>query len=260
MTPPLFIADPARLATTSPGDVVRLEGAEGRHAALVRRLRPGELVALTDGAGQFVQGTVAAARRDAIEVSVAECCRLPPPRPLLIVVQALVKGERGELAVELLTEIGADEIVPWRAQRCVEAWRGDRAEKALTRWRSTARAAAKQARRAWHPTVSDPASTTTVAQRLRQAALGVVLHETATAPLGGVRVPDDGEIVVVVGPEGGLDDDELAVLGPTFRLGPTVLRASTAGTAAAAVLLARTARWEASATCPTASPGGGHCG
>jgi 16S rRNA (uracil1498-N3)-methyltransferase len=163
------------------------------------------------------------------------------------VVQALPKGDRGEVAVETLTEVGVDEIVPWAAARCVTRWRDARGEKALARWRTTAQAAAKQSRRARFPVVAELAGTRDVAARVRRASLGVLLHEEAAQPLGAVEPPVAGEIVVVVGPEGGLSHEELAVLtgaGATaYRLGPTVLRTSTAGTAAAAALLSRTPRW-----------------
>jgi len=181
----------------------------------------------------------------ALVVSVAGVSREPAPTPRVVVVQALPKGDRAQLAVELLTEVGVDEIVPWAASRCVVQWRVDRAERALVRWRATAREAAKQARRAWCPQVTELATTTAVAERLQVAALPLVLHESATTPLGSVAVPEAGDVVLVVGPEGGITDAELSALGAAraVRLGPTVLRTSTAGAAAVAVLLSRTPRW-----------------
>jgi 16S rRNA (uracil1498-N3)-methyltransferase len=163
------------------------------------------------------------------------------------VAQALAKGDRGELAVEMLTEVGVDEIVPWAAQRSVVQWKAERGDKALRRWRSTAREAAKQSRRAWLPVVTEPADTSQVAARLTAAAVALVLHEEASLPLGTGDLPDNGEIVLVVGPEGGIALDELdaftAAGARMATLGPTVLRTSTAGPVAAAVLLSRTARW-----------------
>jgi 16S rRNA (uracil1498-N3)-methyltransferase len=161
-------------------------------------------------------------------------------------VQALPKGDRGETACEVLTEVGVDEIVPWSADRSIVEWRGARGDKALDRWRSTARAAAKQSRRAWLPVISPLAMTAEVAERLRAATLGVVLHESATTPLAGLDVPAAGEIVVVIGPEGSITDDELAVFASAgaaaYRLGSSILRTSTAGVVAAAVLLGKS-RW-----------------
>jgi 16S rRNA (uracil1498-N3)-methyltransferase len=185
--------------------------------------------------------------KEHLEVEVTAVTDEPAPTPWLVVVQALPKGDRGEVAVETLTEVGVDEIVPWAAARCVTRWRDGRGEKALARWRTTAQAAAKQSRRARFPVVAELAGTRDVADRVRRASLGVLLHEGAEQPLAGVESPAAGEVVVVVGPEGGISPEELAVLagaGATaYRLGPTVLRTSTAGTAAAAALLSRTARW-----------------
>ena len=138
-------------------------------------------------------------------------------------------------------------MVPWAAARCVAVWKGERATKSLARWRATAREAAKQARRAWFPEVAGLASTAEVAALVAGADLAVVLHEDASEPLAALPVPAEGRVVVVVGPEGGLTDDEVATLvaagGRAVRLGPEVLRTSTAGVVAAAALLARTPRW-----------------
>jgi 16S rRNA (uracil1498-N3)-methyltransferase len=241
MSPPVFLCD--ELA----GDRITLGGPEGRHAAVVRRLRPGERADLTDGAGLVAECAVTAASRDALELEVLARRRVPAPSPRVVVVQALPKGDRGELAVETMTEVGVDVIVPWAAARCVTQWRPERRAKSLARWRATAREAAKQARRAWLPEVTDLATTAEVAARITAAPLAAVLHEEAEAPLSGLPVPDAGDVVVVVGPEGGLTDEEIAAFtvagGVPSLLGPTVLRTSTAGVAAASVLLARTGRW-----------------
>ncbi|QKW34939.1 16S rRNA (uracil(1498)-N(3))-methyltransferase [Actinomadura sp. NAK00032] len=243
MSPPVFLAGADALER---GTVV-LDGPEGRHAAAVRRLRPGERVDLTDGAGLLAECVVTAADRASLTLDVLARHREPPPAPRIVVVQALPKGDRGELAVETMTEVGVDVIVPWAAERCVTRWRPERREKALGRWRATAREAAKQARRGRLPEVPDLASTEDVAARIAAASLALVLHEEAEAPLSGVRVPPDGDIVLVVGPEGGITEAELerfaAAGGSPARLGPTVLRTSTAGVAAGSVLLAATGRW-----------------
>ncbi|WP_131739906.1 16S rRNA (uracil(1498)-N(3))-methyltransferase [Actinomadura roseirufa] len=243
MSPPVFLAETAALE----GGRVVLDGPEGRHAATVRRLRPGERVDLTDGAGLLAECVVAAADRASLTLDVMARHRLPPPAPRLTVVQALPKGDRGELAVETMTEVGVDGIVPWAAARCVTQWRPDRRDKALGRWRNAAREAAKQARRSRLPEVPELASTADVTARIGAASLALVLHEEAEEPLSAVGTPADGEILVVVGPEGGVTEDELAAFaaagGRPVRLGPTVLRTSTAGVAAAAVLLAATGRW-----------------
>jgi 16S rRNA (uracil1498-N3)-methyltransferase len=239
MSRPVFYAHPL----PEIGEYV-LAGPEGRHAATVRRIRTGEELELVDGAGGVALATVASATKDTLTLHVSDCCREAGPQPRFVLVQALAKGDRGELAVELATEAGVDEIVPWRAQRCVTRWEGERGAKALDRWRSTAVAAAKQSRRGWWPVVAEPASTAEVATRLASARLAIVLHEEAGSSLADVALPDTGEIALVVGPEGGIGAEELAALGaPGYRLGPTVFRTSSAGAIAVAVLAARTARW-----------------
>ncbi len=231
----------------SPGGRVAVEGDEAHQAGAVRRIRVGEPVALTDGRGTTVIGGVAETGKRRLVVAADQIETVPEPIPRFIVVQALPKGDRGELAVEVLTEIGAATIVPWAAERSVAVWRGERADKALARWRSTAREAAKQARRAWFPEVVALASTSEVAALVEAATVAVVLHESADQGLAEVAVPEDGSVLVVVGPEGGLTDVELATLrgagASVVRLGGEVLRTSTAGVAAVAALLARTRRW-----------------
>jgi 16S rRNA (uracil1498-N3)-methyltransferase len=162
------------------------------------------------------------------------------------VVQALAKGDRAELAVELLTELGADEIVPWAAARSITQWRDERGAKALLRWRSTAREATKQSRRAWVPTVAECAGTAAIVALL-ETAPGLVLHEQASDSLARCELPEDGSLVLVVGPEGGITPEELAAFiaagARPARLGDQVLRTSTAGAAALAALSVRLGRW-----------------
>lgn len=228
------------------GDRFALTGEEGRHAARVRRLGVGESLTVGDGRGTVAECVVASVRPDGLELTVTRRSTVPPPDLRLVAVQALAKGDRAELAVETMTELGVDEIVPWGAARSIVQWRDARGEKALGRWRSTAREAVKQSRRAWAPTIAAAATTEQVAARLA-AATGFVLHEGAATPLATVPVPARGEAVLVVGPEGGLTDDELArfvAAGATaVRLGEPVLRTSTAGAAALAVLSVRSGRW-----------------
>lgn len=241
MTPPVFLADDVA------GDRVVLTGPEGRHAATVRRVRVGEAVDVVDGRGTRASCTVAVVGPDTVELTVRTRLTEPAPEPRLVVVQAIAKGDRGELAVELATEVGVDEIVPWAAQRSIVKWEGPRGEKALARWRSTAREAGKQSRRARLPEVPEQHTTAQVGERLRTADAAFVLHEAASSPLAGVDLPSSGEVVLVVGPEGGVTDDEIALFASAgaraVRLGSSVLRTSTAGAAAASVVSARTPRW-----------------
>ena len=188
MSAPVFVLPSGRLLVGK----VTVDGAEGRHAATVLRLRAGEPVELVDGRGRRATGAVATVvGKDVVEVDVATVVIEPPPTPRLVVVQALPKGDRGETAVETMTEVGVDEIVPWAASRCVTRWRDSRGEKALERWRTTAQAAAKQSRRARFPVVTELAGTRDVVDRLRRAAAGVVLHEEADEPLGALDAAGD---------------------------------------------------------------------
>jgi 16S rRNA (uracil1498-N3)-methyltransferase len=254
----VFLASPAELER----DPIVLAGAEGRHAATVRRLAPGERADVTDGRGRLAECVVAAARPGALELAVQARRAQPPPQPRLVVAQALLKGDRSELAVEIMTEVGADEIVPWAAERCVVRWRpgradrggvgdrtgrADRAGRVLERWRVTAVQAAKQSRRAWFPEVSELADTAAVARRAAAAQLSVLLDPAAPRPLAGLALPSAGEIMLIVGPEGGVTEGEAGALAAagaaSARLGPSVLRGSSAGAVAAALVLSRSARW-----------------
>ncbi|CUR54241.1 Ribosomal RNA small subunit methyltransferase E [metagenome] len=245
MSLPVHLVDSLQEATT--GSVVEVEGDEAHHAVAVRRLRVGEHVVLTDGRGRSVVGEVDSTGKRVFSVTVTDLREVDPPRPAITVVQAIPKGERGELAVEVLTEVGVDTIVPWAAARCVAVWRGERAAKSHTRWAATAREAAKQARRTWFPEVTAMASTAEVLGLLAGAELAVVLHEDALTTLAALDVPTSGRVVVVVGPEGGVAPEELAAFEEAgvrpVRLGREVLRTSTAGVAAVSALLSRTPRW-----------------
>ncbi len=256
-TPPVFLCDLARLGA----DRLTLDGPEGRHATVVRRLGPGERVDLTDGAGLLVRCVVVTARPGELDLEVIERDATASPDCRVVVVQAILKGDRGELAVELMTEVGVDEIVPWAAERCVARWRADRADKSLSRWRSAAREAAKQSRRAWFPLVSDQVSAAGALERVSGASLALLLDPAAARQLADVARPGTGgpgageagageagrEIVLIVGPEGGVSEAETAAFTQAgavpVRLGPSVLRGSTAGAVAGALVLSKCGRW-----------------
>lgn len=225
----------------------RLTGPEGRHAATVRRVRPGESVLLTDGRGRNAPARVTGTGRAEVDLTVDDAATIAPPPVRVTLVQALPKGERGELAVELATEAGVDVIVPWSARRCVTRWSDERAVRGLARWTTTAREAAKQSRRSWVPPVRPVASTRDVAALIASADAALVLHESATQGLAAAALPDRGEVLLVVGPEGGIDDDELAAFtaagARSVRLGPQVLRTSTAAAVALGALGVLTHRW-----------------
>lgn len=254
MSLPVFLH--TELGAATAGAVLSLMGAEGRHAAVVRRVRCDEQIELVDGAGIRVTCVVEEVSKAGLMAKVVEVRYESRRGPHLTVIQAIPKGERAELAVEVLTEIGVDTIVPWAASRSVGVWRGDRAAKSLLKWRSAAKEAAKQSRRSWFPEVTQMATTAQAAHLLGAAEVALVLHEGASIPIrplgemsgemAGEMTGEASRVVLVVGPEGGIAPEELEAFAGAqhVRLGPTVLRTSTAGVAAVAALLSGSARWD----------------
>jgi len=251
VTAPVFLCERERLD----GAELTLEGPEGRHAAAVRRLRPGERVDLTDGAGAVAECVVRETLKDKLRLDVLRRYDVERPALRLTVVQGLPKGDRGELAVEMMTEAGVDVIVPWAAARSITQWKGDKVAKGVERWRAVVREAAKQAIRPSIPEVEAPLMTKDLArslgERREMKGLALVLEPTAQRPISAVLAPDSlvgvGTITLVVGPEGGIAPEELRELelanAELVRLGPEVLRTSTAGPAALAAIQALLARW-----------------
>ncbi|SOX55011.1 16S rRNA (uracil(1498)-N(3))-methyltransferase [Mycobacterium ahvazicum] len=244
------------------GGVAVVDGDEGFHAATVRRIRSGEELVLGDGAGSLARCVVDQSGRDGLRARVLDRWTVDPGKPPVTVVQALPKSERSELAIELATEAGADAFLAWQAARCVASWQGARVEKGLRRWRAVARSAARQSRRAYIPPVDGVLSTAALVQRIRdEVAAGAavaVLHESATDGIADVAVAGANSLFVVVGPEGGIAPDELALLtgagAVAIRLGPQVLRTSTAAAVALGALGVLTARWEQTAEVESAEP------
>ncbi|WP_432456701.1 16S rRNA (uracil(1498)-N(3))-methyltransferase [Cellulomonas iranensis] len=251
MSAPVFLVDAGRLDDVVAGGEFLLDGTEGRHAGVVQRRGPGERVDVVDGAGIRLLGRVRAAGPEGVRIDVEDVVREPAPSPRLVLVQALAKGDRDEMAIEAATEVGVDVVVPWQAERSVVIWRGDRAQKSRARWIGTVRTATKQSRRACVPLVEQALDgkglVAHVADVVAAGGVVVVLHESATRPLHEVTPPAAGDLLVVVGPEGGISDRELDALtgagALTCRLGPHVLRTSTAGPVALAMLADRLGRW-----------------
>lgn len=247
MAATLFYAD----AVPAVGGIVVVEGDEGFHAASVRRIRPGESLVISDGAGVLADCVVQSAEKRTLTATVTARRTAGRPAPPVTVVQAIPKSERSELAVELATEAGADGFLAWQADRCVARWDGDRADKGLRRWRAVARAAARQSRRAWIPEIEGPLSTDglsrVVAERVAAGGLVLALHESAERALADLPVAQAASVMVIVGPEGGISDHELDRLSAAgaapVRMGPTVLRTSTAAAVALGALGVLTARW-----------------
>jgi 16S rRNA (uracil1498-N3)-methyltransferase len=249
MTRALFYVD----ALPQVGELVVVDGDEGFHAANVRRIRPGEELDLGDGAGIVAQCVIEDAEKGRLVARVQSRRTVDPPTPHVTVVQALPKSDRSELAVELATEAGADAFLAWQSERCVARWDGQaKVDKGLRRWQAVARSAGRQSRRPHVPSVTSLVSTPelvrTVATASANGAVVLVLHESATEPLASVAVEGADSLMLVVGPEGGISDDELAALSGAgaiaVRLGPTVLRTSTAAAVALGALGVLTGRWQ----------------
>ncbi|GIG39907.1 16S rRNA (uracil(1498)-N(3))-methyltransferase [Cellulomonas phragmiteti] len=251
MSAPVFVVEPGDLDGVRAGGDFLLDGSEGRHAGVVQRRGTGERVDVVDGAGVRLVGRVRSAGPEGVRVDVEDVVVEPAPQPRLVLVQALAKGDRDELAIEAATEVGVDVVVPWQAERSIVVWRGERAQKSRARWIGTVRAATKQSRRARTPVVEyaldDAGLVARAGAVVADGGVVVVLHESATTPLHRVDLPGAGEVLVVVGPEGGISDREVAALvgagAVTCRLGPHVLRTSTAGPVALAMLADRLGRW-----------------
>lgn len=246
MTAPLYLLSEGALDAVAPGQEIQLDGAEGRHAVTVRRTRVGETLLLADGSGRCAQVVTTWVGAGELRARVEAVREVPVASPRFVLVQALSKGGRDEQALETATEIGVDEIVPWQAARSIARWPPERVPRSHARWEALARAAAKSSRRARAPMIAGLADRAEVVRRVGAANLALVLHEQGADALAGVRLPGAGEVLVVVGPEGGLDLAELAAFetagAQLVRLGDTVLRSSSAGPAALAVLSAME-RW-----------------
>ncbi|HLS63927.1 MAG TPA: 16S rRNA (uracil(1498)-N(3))-methyltransferase [Ruania sp.] len=242
----VFVTTPGDLDDLGAGQRYALTGSEARHAAAAMRLRPGEQVQVVDGAGVRLTGQVAAVDGGAhLDLDVLSVEREQAPGCRLVLVQALAKGGRDELAIEAGTEVGMDAVVPWQSARSVSRWRGPKATKGVERWRHVVRAAAKQSRRAFLPAVADLVHgeqlLTTVRSAVENGGVVLVAHESASTPIDHTQIPPEApEVLVVVGPEGGLTEEEVRDLveagAQVVRLGPHVLRTSTAGPVALTLL------------------------
>ena len=229
------------------GEVIELTGDEGRHAVSVKRTGVGEQIELVDGHGTRAVITVTGVSGKDRLVGVVDCvANEPAPRPTVMVIQALPKAARSELTVDLLTQAGADVIVPWQADRSVANW-GKKQDKGLAKWRAAARAAAKQSRRSRIPEITPVADQAAVAALIQAAPLALMLHEDATGKITDQPVAQADSVVLIIGPEGGISPAELdaftAAGAHPVRLGPEVLRTASAGMVALAALGAVTDRW-----------------
>ncbi|MET1020990.1 MAG: 16S rRNA (uracil(1498)-N(3))-methyltransferase [Arthrobacter sp.] len=268
MSNPVFFTAPGTLDGLAPGSVFVLDGPEARHAVTVKRLAVGETVDIADGAGKRLTGAVAAVAPNELTVTCSRLSDEPRPDVRLVLVQALAKGDRDELAAETATELGIDAVVPWQAERSIVRWKAERAARAHAKWQSVVTAAAKQARRAWIPEVRSAVDGSGLQAAVAAADLAVILHEDAVRPLRQVlqawqtaAATGDGpaadgpvadgpvgrEVLLIVGPEGGISPREVTKLcdagAVTALLGHHVLRSSTAGPAATVLASDILGRW-----------------
>lgn len=255
MTRPLFFGPGEAVRAAEAGSTFVLGGDEGRHAATVRRLAAGEHIDVSDGSGYRIEGVITAVGSGTVDLRVEAVGQDPAPHHRLVLVQALAKGGRDEQAVESATELGVDAVVPWHAERSIVRWRGDKADKGRQKWISLVSAAAKQSRRSFVPEVLPVMDTSRLATWSTAVDRMIILHEDAETTLaerfaelsasGALAAPSS--TAVVVGPEGGISGAELgkleAVGSRTARLGPHVLRSSSAGPAALVLLNHLLGRW-----------------
>ena len=228
------------------GDVIELTGSEAHHAAAVRRVRVGEDVTVTDGRGTWLTGSVSSVEPKRVAIAVVSRSVVEAPARRILLAQALAKGDRDELAVQAATELDVDGIIPWQATRSVSRWSGPKAAKGQARWQTIVREAAKQAHRAWIPSVEPVASTADLAALSPEAQI-VVLDPWADNRVAELDWSGEQDVVLIVGPEGGIAPEELSAFSDAgavrARLGRSVLRTSTAGPAALALLNQAIGRW-----------------
>ena len=231
-----------------PGQEVQLSGPEGHHAAAVRRMRVGEAIALTNGRGLKARGVVSAVAPKQLTVAVHSVDTFELPAVTFTLVQAVAKGDRDELAVQAATELGTSKVVPWQADRSISKWDG-KEEKNRERWQQIVDEAAKQALRPWFPPVTQVQSSKSLAKQIAESAgTFLVLDPTAVMSLNQVELSSAGEVALIVGPEGGITEAELALFetagAKRVHLGSGILRTSTAGMAAISVLAAKSGYWD----------------
>jgi len=233
MVEPLFVD-----ANLKVSDQVILTGEEAKHASTVRRMRVGEAIQLTNGQGLRVRGVVSAIDKQSVTVDVSSSVQEDKPAVEFFLVQALAKGDRDELAIQAATELGVSGVIPWGANRSVTKWEGKKLESGQNRWQSIVTEAAKQSLRAFIPEVEPCLSSNQLKARLAGFEMVIVLDPIAAKTLQELHLPKEGQVAIVVGPEGGISPEELELLSQYegICLGQNILRTSTAGPAVLAAL------------------------
>lgn len=245
MVEPLFISPIA--SDTKSGSKIRIAGTEAKHAMSVRRLQIGEAIAVSDGQGNKARGKVSQLSKDFLELEVDLIEKIQRPKPQLVLVQALAKGDRDEMAVQACTELGVQTVIPWQSERSVSIWKPEKQDKHRLRWQTIATEAAKQSLRPFIPEVEKVLGTSELVERLKQFDLTLVLDPTSTIPITSIAFAGHQSIAIVVGPEGGISKVELEQFGSAgfslVGLGSGVLRTSTAGVAVVSYLQASLGNW-----------------
>ncbi len=245
MVEPLFRFD----GQANAGETITLDGPEGHHAASVRRLRVGEKLQLTNGVSTHWRGAVVAVSNKSIDVEISEAKPISKPEQTFILVQALAKGDRDELAIQAATEIGVSGVIPWQSDRSVSKWDDSKATKNQARWQSICDEASKQALRPLFVQVGERRTSNQLAQQVGESeSKWLVLDPTATKSITAVSLQGKSSVYLVVGPEGGITEKELEAFEASgaerVHLGAGVLRTSTAGVAALSYLSGVTGVWE----------------
>jgi 16S rRNA (uracil1498-N3)-methyltransferase len=227
-------------------NLIEVSGDEAHHAIKVLRTSVGEEILISDGTGNWVRACVEYIEKKTFTAKVLERGFQPEKSPRLIVVQGLPKSDRVKDAIEILVESGVDVIIPWQADRSISKWQKD----SLTKWQSVAEAATKQSRRFRKPEIIDGLSLSQLLEIESENSAVLVMHESATTKLSEVvtsKFAGMSEIVIVIGPEGGISDSELELLQSTgahiVGLGPEVFRSAHAGGAALSAVSALIGRW-----------------
>ncbi len=246
MVEPLFRSD--FVTPPAPGEAVTLGGSEGKHAVNVRRMRVGEGIQLSDGKGMRVRGEVSSLGNSSLTVSIDSVVHETKPDMTLTIVQALAKGDRDELSIQAATELGCWAVVPWQAERSISKWEGAKIAKSVERWQTIVSEAAKQSLRVFEPVVAQPVGTKQLVANVKNYDLVLVLDPTSDIGLGNIDLSENQKTVaIIVGPEGGISELELEALEDSgavrVHLGAPILRTSTAGVAAIAVLQAKLGLW-----------------
>ena len=227
-------------------NLIEVSGDEAHHAIKVLRINIGEEILISDGAGNWVRASVENIEKKTFAAKVLERGFQQEKSPRLIVVQGLPKSDRVKDAIEILVESGVDLIIPWQADRSISKWQKD----SLDKWKNAAVAATKQSRRFRKPEIIDGLSLSQLLEIESENSAILVMHESAETKLSQVvtsKFADMSEIIIVIGPEGGISESELELLQSVgahiVGLGPEVFRSAHAGGAALSAVSALIGRW-----------------